>query len=97
MKFFAWCKRYMSLLFVIMLGLYAYILFFDENSFGNLAELNQQIDQLNYEIKQNTYSMEYYRALNHKLQSSPIEIERVAREKYFMQGPGEDVYVIEKK
>lgn len=85
----------MSLLFVLILGLYAYILFFDDNSYGHIAELNEQIDELRTEIDANRDSMNYYRELNERLKSSPQEIDKVARERYFMQGPNEDVYIVE--
>ena len=95
MAFFSWCKRYMSLFLVLILGLYAYILFFDDNSYGHIAELNERIDELHTEIEATRDSMNYYRDLNVKLKSSPEEIDRVARERYFMQGPNEDVYIVE--
>lgn len=93
-RFFNWCRRYVSLLFVLVLGLFAYVLFFDENSYGHLSELNSRKAALEAEIQDNRDSLRHYQELNNLLQSSPYEMERIARERYFMQGENEDVYVV---
>lgn len=39
--------------------------------------------------------MQYYRKLNAELSVNPEALERIVREQYHMQRPGEDVYVFE--
>lgn len=92
--FLDWCKRYVSLLFVIIFGLFVYVLFFHDNSYSQLTEYNNQISDLKEEIKENRDTLEYYRQLNNLLNASTEEMERIARERYHMQGPNEEVYIV---
>lgn len=94
-SFFAWCRRYISWLFVGLLAMYVYVLFFNDNSYGHLRELQSEIKRLEKEKQENEDTLQKYRALNNLLLSDRKELERVAREKYGMQRPGEDVYVFE--
>lgn len=94
-SFTAWCRRYISLLFVGILALYVYVLFFNDNSYGHLRELHGEIKRLEIEKQQNQDTLDKYRELNRLLLSDKEELERVAREKYGMQRPGEDVYIVE--
>jgi len=94
-SFIGWCRRYISLLFVGLFALYIYVLFFNDNSYGHLSELNGEIKRLEKEKQENQDTLKKYRELNRLLLSDKEELERVAREKYGMQRPGEDVYIIE--
>ena len=94
-SFIGWCRRYISLLFVGLLALYVYVLFFNDNSYGHLRELHGEIKRLEKEKKENQDTLNKYYELNRLLLSDKEELERVAREKYGMQRPGEDVYIIE--
>jgi cell division protein FtsB len=71
----------------------AFLLFFNENSMMRSIDLDRTIDSLRTEIRVNQDSLEYYKALNNRLSTSPEEMERVAREQYNMNRPDEDVYV----
>lgn len=75
--------------------MYVYVLFFNDNSYGHLRELQSEIKRLEKEKQENEDTLQKYRALNNLLLSDRKELERVAREKYGMQRPGEDVYVFE--
>lgn len=70
-----------------------YVLFFNENSYGRLRELNAEIRRLKIEINDNRDTMEHYLRLNHLLSTDREEMERIAREQYRMQRQGEDVYI----
>lgn len=94
MRFIRWCRRYVSLIFVGVVAFIIYAFFFDENSVGRLSELNAEIRRLKTEIKTNRDTMEYYRALNLRLNTSAAEMERIVREQYHMQRPDEDVYLV---
>jgi hypothetical protein len=70
------------------------VLFFNENSYSRSAALQEEIDQLEAEIKANNDTMHHYRALYMSLNTDPSTLERLVREKYHMQRVNEDVYVI---
>jgi Septum formation initiator. len=69
--------------------------FLDENSMvrrvGNMREMNHlqnEIERYKADYDKNT------RKLN-DLTANPVEMEKVAREKYLMKKPNEDIYVFE--
>lgn len=93
-RFINWCRRYVSLILVGVIAFVIYAFFFDENSVGRMNELNVEIRRLKTEIKANQDTMEHYRALNRRLDTSAAEMERIVREQYHMQRPNEDVYIV---
>ena len=88
-----WGRRYISFTLLIVVAYLALLLFFNENSMMRSIDLDRTIDSLRTEIRVNQDSLEYYKALNNRLSTSPEEMERVAREQYNMNRPDEDVYV----
>ncbi len=83
--------KYMAttIIFVII------ILFLDENNWMRRAKNKYEIHVLQNEI-------EYYRNIYERdterleeLQASPYGIEKVARERYLMKTPDEDIYIFE--
>lgn len=88
-----WGRRYISFTLLIVVAYLAFLLFFNENSMMMSIDLDRTIDSLRTEIRVNQDSLEYYKALNNRLSTSPEEMERVAREQYNMNRPDEDVYV----
>ena len=69
--------------------------FLDENSLFRRLAYEREISQLKEEIEK--YRADYEentRRLN-ELNSNPDAIEQVAREKYLMKKPNEDIYVFE--
>ncbi len=91
----AWTRRYISLPLIVAVGYIVFVLFFNENSYSRSAELQDEIDRLHAEIKENNDTMLYYLRLNRSLDTDPQTLERIVREKYHMQRPNEDVYIIE--
>ena len=67
--------------------------FLDDNSFLNRQERIEEIEKLQYEI---SVLKKQYEEDTRKLQSLEEyeNVERLAREKYLMKRPGEDVFVI---
>lgn len=53
-----------------------------------LMELDRQIAAYNEEYERDTRQLE-------ELKTNPLEVERTARERYFMKKPNEDVFVFE--
>lgn len=92
-KFYNWCKRYISVLTIVVLLLVVYVLLGQENSMFRLMEYSRTIDSLNVEIANARDSLEKYDRLNSQLQTNPELMERVVREQYNMVREGEDVYV----
>ncbi len=73
--------------FIIVVG------FINPNSFYNCYKLQQEANQLQREI--NSYREKYIRdtQLYNELSKNPKVMERIARERYFMKKPNEDIYV----
>ena len=88
------CFKIISNKYVLLLALFlVWMLFFDSNSWLAHRELNQSIEELEN-------NKEYYKtqirkdtAIINSL-NDPQELERFAREKYFMKRENEDVYII---
>ena len=94
-KFFAWCKRYLSLTLLATLVVGAAVLFFNDNSLLRTVEQERRIDELQASIKDATDTLEYYQNLNRSLDTDKETMERIVREQYHMQHPDEDVYIYE--
>ena len=88
-----WVRRYITMPLVAAVAFIVFMLFFNENSYSRSAELQNEIDRLRAEIKENTDTMNYYRSLNQRLDTDPQTLERIVREQYHLQRPNEDVYV----
>ena len=84
---------------VPLVGLFAllyvlFILFIDEYSFLNKIIYDREINRLKKEIKAENDSIQYYRTQILEMKTDPESLEKMAREKYRMQRPDEDVYTI---
>lgn len=68
--------------------------FVDDNSFMHRFDRRSRMSQLRSEIE--TYKAQYEAAdlCLREMDANPKSIEKMAREKYFMKRPGEDVFVI---
>lgn len=82
--------KYMAVIIVAI----AIVGFADENSAWNHYRNNKKIEELQAEIAfyRNAYSRDT--AQLHQYEVNPKAVERVAREKYFMQRDDEDVFVL---
>lgn len=80
-----------SCVFVVIIG------FLDENSMIRRIGYTREIHRLEKEIaKYNTDYQENTKRLD-ELNTNPDAIEQIAREKYLMKKPNEDIYVFEDK
>lgn len=85
-------KYYITIgLFVVIAG------FLDENSYLRRINNKREIMRLESEIRK--YQKEYDESTKrlNELMSNPEAMEKVAREKYLMKKPNEDIYVFEEK
>ena len=78
----------------VLLFFTAWMLFLDNYSYLNHRELNKQIDELEDNKK---YYQDEIKSdqTNIKLLKNPDQIEKYAREKYYMKKDSEDIYIIE--
>lgn len=93
-----WLKRLDRYKYFIVLSLFFVdIVFFDENSVIHRYHQRQQIVELRQQIAD--YKQQYARDTRslQLLESDPKQIERVARERYFMKTADEDLYVFRRK
>ncbi|MBP1613592.1 MAG: putative septum formation initiator-related protein [Bacteroidetes bacterium] len=80
-----------TLVFAIIIG------FLDENSMVRRIGYAREINRLQEEI--NGYRSEYEESTKrlNELTTKPEAIEKIAREKYLMKKPNEDIYVFEEE
>lgn len=92
---YRWCRRYISLTLIVVVAFIVFMLFFNDNSIMRSMELNDEINSLKAQIKDNSDSLDYYTRQLRLLQTDPETMEKIVREYYHMQHPDEDVYVFE--
>jgi len=86
-------RRRKYLITLLVFG--AIIGFLDENSWSRRWHYEREIQQLRKEIEK--YRSEYEEStwMLQELTTHPEAIERIAREKYLMKKPNEDIFVFE--
>ena len=72
-----------------------WMVFFDQNSFLSQRKINKELNQL--ETRQKVYAKqnELLRAEKENLLGNFDNLEKLAREKYFMKMDDEDLYIVE--
>jgi cell division protein DivIC len=89
-----WYKFFLNKYSLILLFFIIWLLFLDNYSYLEHRELNKQINEL--EDNKNYYQEEIKKDKNQiKKLKNPAEIEKYAREKYYMKKDSEDIYIIE--
>ncbi len=89
-----WLRIITNKYFIILLLFAVWMLFFDSNSFLIHNELNQEVNALES-------NKEFYETEIHKDQKfmekldDKEEMERFAREEYYMKKENEDIYIVE--
>jgi cell division protein FtsB len=79
---------------VVTLVAVAWIGFLDENSLWNHLRNRQHISDMADEIEQYNNRYRHDQEQIHRLDSDPKEMEKIARERYFMKTDDEDIYVL---
>jgi hypothetical protein len=90
-----WLRQYVSLSLLVVTAFVAFVLFFNDNSVMKRMTYTSEIRDLKVKIAQYEDTLTLYRELNHRLDVSAGEMEKIVREHYHMQRPDEDVYVFE--
>lgn len=89
-----WYQFLANKYFVVLLFFVFWMFFFDNYSYLDHRILNKQIEEL--EDNKNYYESEIRKDKAHiKQLKNPDQIEKYAREKYFMKKENEDIYLIE--
>lgn len=88
-----WIPRWLSIPFVVFSAFILILLFFGENNYIKISRYKKQINALKMEIKANEDSAAIYESKVLELNSDRETLERIAREKYGMKRPNEDVFV----
>ena len=82
---------------ITVLAFAAIIGFLDENSAIRRIGYTREISRLQSEIEKYRADYEENTEKLNELSSNPDAIEQIAREKYLMKKPNEDIYVFENK
>lgn len=94
-RLWRWCRRYISPTLLGIVAVIVAVLFLNDNSVMRTYEYQQEIDRLRAQIRDSEDSMKYYHELNRRLETDRETMEKIVRENYHMQRPGEDVYLFE--
>lgn len=71
------------------------IVFLDENSLIQRAKHQREINALKTEIEKYRKQYEEDTEMLKELEENPEALEKIAREKYFMKKPNEDIFIFE--
>lgn len=93
-KTIAWCRKFLSIPAILVIGVIIYLIFIQENSVARIYRNRTVIDSLNREITRYNDTLVKYQELNLRLdQGDAATIERIVREQHDMSLANEDVYV----
>lgn len=94
-KFNFWIRRRSHLAVIAIGTLVIALLFLNEDaSWEHNMEYQEQIKELNEQIRICRDSAEYFRQQREKLLTGTEPLEQIAREEYHMQKPTEDIFII---
>lgn len=94
-KFNFWVRRKSHIPLVLIGSLVVLLLFFnDETSLALNMKYEKEINRLTLEIKECKDSAAYYRAQRESIIHDTEDLEHLARERFHMQRPTEDVYIL---
>ncbi|MCH5319452.1 MAG: septum formation initiator family protein [Paramuribaculum sp.] len=88
-----WCRRYIRVSFLLMVGILGYVMLFSDNSVMDNYRYQKEIDRLSDEIALNNDTLQYYQKLLDQLTTEPEAMERIVREQYHMQRVNEDIFI----
>lgn len=91
-----WQRRKGTIPFIIIATVIVAVLILnEETSVKTNMEYEARINELRAEIKHNLDSAEFYRRHRIAIENGEGDLEKLARERYHMQKPTEDVFVYE--
>ena len=93
-KWFSIAAIFSSIYVIVLTGFVIWMVFFDTNSFLIHSELNQEIEKLEKKREFLKVEIEKDKKVIERL-SDPEELEKFAREKYYLKKKNEEIYLIE--
>ncbi|MBP5562083.1 MAG: septum formation initiator family protein [Muribaculaceae bacterium] len=88
-----WIPRWLNLPFFIFLAFILLLLFFGDNNYLKIWDLNKEKAQLNAHIKAQKDSTAMFLHKIDELNTDRESLERIAREQYGMKQENEEVYI----
>lgn len=93
MTVWSYIRRHKYLITIV--GFLVVIVFLDDNSLIQRAKHRREIEALKTEIEKYRSQFEKDTEMLKELTENPEALEKIAREKYLMKKPNEDVFIIE--
>ena len=91
-----WARRKSAIPFIVIATLVVAVLFLnEETSVKTNMEFDGRISELKKQIQTNNDSAQYYRQHRMAIENGESDLEHLARERYHLQKPSEDVFVYE--
>ena len=91
-----WRRRRGAIPFIMIATVIVVVLFLnEETSVKTNMQYEAQINELEAKIQTNKDSAQYYRTHRLAIENGEGDLERLARERYHMQRPTEDVFIYE--
>lgn len=91
-----WRRRRGAIPFILIASVIVVVLFLnEETSVKTNMEYEAQIERLKAQIEMNNDSAAYYRKHRLAIENGEGDLERLARERYHMQKPTEDIFIYE--
>lgn len=91
----SYIPRWLSIPFIIFIVFMILLIFFGDYNFMRMSQYNDQIRELKTEIQANEDSTVIFEHRIRELNTDPETLEKIAREKYGMKRPNEDIYITE--
>ena len=89
-----WRRRRGAIPFIVIATIIVVVLILnEETSVKTNMEYEARINELKVQIKNNEDSARYYRLHRLAIENGEDDLERLARERYHMQKPTEDVFI----
>ncbi|MFZ9451211.1 MAG: FtsB family cell division protein [Bacteroidia bacterium] len=82
---------------ITALAVIVWVLCFDENDAFSQWEMYKRCEKLKQDKAYYTHEIEYCKRMTHHLKTNPLELERLARERYHMKRDGEVLFVMVQK
>ncbi|MDR3653503.1 MAG: septum formation initiator family protein [Paludibacter sp.] len=79
---------------IVFVAFTVFVTFFDEHSLLHRFETHRKIVQMEKELKYYQDEIKTTRQKRNDLQSSDANLEKFAREHYYMKKPNEDIFII---
>lgn len=92
-----WIGFFINRYTIVGVAFIVWMLFFDQNSLITHRELDKQIRTLERDEAYFEKNLENENEKLKMLQNNPAEIERIAREKFYLKKDNEDIFIIQQE